>query len=199
MWAGVPVLLRSPSSAVGASAGKTGVLTGKPASAFVSSCMDFDGVAAYVDAGRKPRGGSSVSVMVSDAKVHRFMEFDLGKNDPASKYFVREFETQILSMGSVGEFVACARSWTMQRVHLRLGGAVEGVMSLVERLVDWGALGGILASQRLEVMKEGVRLEMGTRNGVLPARYAVQDQVLVQVCDAGSLVACGLTVGSHTS
>ena len=193
MWSGVPVLLRSPnssssSSLSGAAAGKTGhLLAGKPRSAFVSSWMDFDGVAAYVDGWREgARGGVSVCGMASDAKVHRFMEFDLGKNDPMSKYYVREFETQMLSMGSVAEFVACARSWTKQRVFLCLGGGArqgeeEVVMSLVEQLVDWGALEGILASQRLEVIKQGVRMEMGTRNGVLPARYAVQDQVLVQV------------------
>ena len=186
MWSGVPVLLRSLTTTSAKAMNKN-----KQGSIFVPSGMDFDGVAAYVDGwqgrekGRRD-GGLSVCAMVSDAGVHRFMEFDVGKNDPASKYYVREFETQILSMGSVGEFGGGGRAWGREGVYWgggggRRGGGGEVVMSLVERWGDWGALEGILASQRLAAVKEGVRVEMGTRNGVLPARYAVQDQVMVQV------------------
>ena len=168
MWSSLPVLLQ-----------------GGHASVFSSSCVDFDAVAEFVDSRRK----AGVVTMVSDAKLHRFMEFDLSKNDAKGPYHVREFETQMIAMGSVREFVQCARSWQKQRVFLVLKAGekdaadMDGtVKELVGRMLEWEALNGLLASQRFSVVERDVRVEMGTRNGVLPARYSTHDQLMVQIC-----------------
>ena len=158
-------------------AGKRGELGGH-SSVFVTTGMDFEAAAAYLD---EQVGSGGVVTMVCDEGLHRFMEFDLGKNDPKGPYYVREFETQMIGMASVREFVQCARAWRKQRVFLSLKGEEARVVSLVERVVDWEALEGILASQRLTAIRESMRLEMGTKNGVLPARYATRDQLLIQV------------------
>lgn len=59
-------------------------------------------------------------VWCSDAKRHRFMEYDHEKNNPIGPYYVREFETQKIPM-CVKEFVACARKWTKQKLFLKVG------------------------------------------------------------------------------
>ena len=166
MWASEPVLMQ---------AGK------QHQSAFVSCLMDFDAVAARVDEASTSTSTStstSLAAMVSDAKLHRFMEFDLGKNDAKGPYHVREFETQLIGMGSVREFVQCARSWEKRKVFLALTG--DAARAAADDVIDWEALNGVLASQRFSVVDSAVRVEMGTRNGVLPARYATHDQLLVQ-------------------
>jgi len=162
MWASEPVLMQ---------AGK------QQQSAFVSCLMDFDAFAARVDEA-STSASTSLAAMVSDAKLHRFMEFDLGKNDAKGPYHVREFETQLIGMGSVREFVQCARSWEKRKVFLALTG--DAARAAADHVIDWEALNGVLASQRFSVVDSAVRVEMGTRNGVLPARYATHDQLLVQ-------------------
>jgi len=81
-------------------------------------------------------------------------------------------------MGSVREFVQCARSWEKRKVFLALTG--DAARAAADHVIDWEALNGVLASQRFSVVDSAVRVEMGTRNGVLPARYATHDQLLVQ-------------------
>jgi len=81
-------------------------------SPFVTSFCTFDELAEVA-------GDEAVPIFCSDAKTHRFMEFDSQKNHIASPYRVREFETQIVRL-NVKEFVDCSRAWTKQKLFLKV-------------------------------------------------------------------------------
>ena len=151
-------------------------------------------------------GTGDVVVMCSDATKHRFMEFDLDKNKPAGPYYVREFETQMLSM-PVREFVQCCRSWSKQKLFLRatimtyystveevdgqkrnssfkqniLNGVFERFSEhLVNHVIDWEWLHSMLASQRFHNISKVV-LEAGVQNGLIPTHYSTRDELYIQL------------------
>jgi hypothetical protein len=172
MWSSKPLLMKVKK-------GEKGI--------FVVGELDFDRLSEL--SSKSNRQG--IVVMCSDAKSHRFMEFDLKKNDARGPYYVREFETQMLSMNSVKDFVQCSRSWTKQKLFLKAPLQVDSdnndilgqqcIDYVLEHVLDWESLDSIFGSQRFTVAKKNAFLEAGSRNGVLPERYSNRDQVVVQV------------------
>jgi hypothetical protein len=64
-------------------------------------------------------GEGKVKLLCSDAKKHRFYEFDESKNDARGPYYVREYENRVVEM-SMKEFVECSKSWTKQKLLLQV-------------------------------------------------------------------------------
>ncbi|KAK9814645.1 hypothetical protein WJX72_009229 [[Myrmecia] bisecta] len=133
-------------------------------------------------------------ILCSKGTRHAFLEYDASKNIYGSEYHVREPETQRLEMG-FWEFAQCARNWTTRKVFFKntvmqqcKSGAVPAAVDEVGRGmkaeltsgVDWRWLQGLQQAQRFGRVAR-VDLEVGTTNGLLPARYEVHGRLLAQV------------------
>ena len=150
-------------------------------------------------------------VQCSAPAVHRFVPVDEseGRNLRAAPYFIREPETQLLAM-SVRSFVQCSSRWTTRPVRLyaivmdeapppneaegsgpapatdpaappavspKLGRAAARDLRLG---VAWGQLAAFLAEARRGGVRR-VRLDCGSRGGLLPAMQQPDDRLIAQV------------------
>ena len=147
-----------------------------------------------------PRPEDEVEVLCSDKKRHRFIQCDDSKNLAVGPYFLREPETQRLKI-TVREFVQCAATWDARRVMLKtpifqrnvstektspegLCSPVTGPMATpaaaLHAAIDWIWFQGLRGSQGFGPVIR-VDLEAGTRGGLLPAQYSLQDEFLAQI------------------
>jgi len=148
-----------------------------------------------------PQSENEVEVLCSDRRRNRIIEHDALKNLVAGPYYLREPETQRLKM-AVEEFVQCAASWEARQVMLKgtichliknndasfatenvclpVSGSLAGIAAGLYDAIDWLWLNGLCRSQAFgPVMK--VDLEAGVRDGLQPARYSLQDELLAQL------------------
>jgi len=147
-----------------------------------------------------------ITVLCSEAKHNRFIECDSLKNIYGSLYHVREPETQKLEM-TLPEFVQCATTWKDRRIFTRIplfkskvgGNGGTGLQQQLEStvhcpphlssssssssskpIINWQWLESLLKSQKHGPITS-IDLELGTIDSLLPARYALQDRLMVQV------------------
>ena len=148
-----------------------------------------------------PQPEDEVEVLCSNGLRRRFIEFDSSKNLATSPYYLREPETQQLRM-TVKEFVQCAASWQTRHIMLKatichlikksevgnteetaclpVSGSLEGIAAGFYDAIDWLWLNGLCRSQAFgPVLK--VDLEAGITDGLQPARYSLQDELMAQV------------------
>lgn len=138
-----------------------------------------------------------LQVLCSSQRDHRFFECDDSKNVYAGMYHIREPETKRLDM-SPAEFVSCARSWVSQKLMLKVavippkcaakctaaaldttspGGPIA---TSLRGNMDWNWLTSLLAAQQFGPILRA-DLEATTAHALLPARYALHDEFLVQL------------------
>ncbi len=179
------------------------LLRGTPLVSRAVSSWNFEAMAAAAPQPPTsgPRPEDEVEVLCSDKRRNRFVEHDASKNLAAGPYYLREPETQRLKM-TVKEFVQCAAKWEARQVMFKgtichqtkkvainskvenactpVSGSFGGIATGLSDAIDWRWLNGLCCSQAFgPVMR--VDLEAGVTDGLQPARYSLQDEILAQV------------------
>ncbi len=176
------------------------LLRGTPLVSQAVPSWDFEAmaVAAPQPPATGPRPDDEVEILCSERRRNQFIEHDASKNLASGPYYLREPETQRLKM-TVKEFVQCAATWEARQVMLKctichlskvsdadsnaclpVSGALSGIATGLHDAIDWRWLNGLCRSQAFgPVLK--VDLEAGVTDGLQPARYSLQDELMAQI------------------
>ncbi|BDA49058.1 probable hypoxia-inducible factor 1-alpha inhibitor [Coccomyxa sp. Obi] len=137
---------------------------------------------------------ADVEVLSSEEKSSAFVEHDESKNAFGSFYHVREPATQRLHM-TFSDFIDCLSTWKARKAFVRTpvmtGRSIDNSARPCDDLgtalqddltssIDWQWLEEAQNIHRWGGLR-GVNLEVGSCNGLQPARYHTHDRLLAQV------------------